>query len=123
MNKDFFPKKVYHCSCLNSVIISCLLDGIYSLTDICKEITQFQTASEKIYCSKCGDKKEDVIFSCTQHMAIVILSVKMYEPEKLPDEATDHCNIKLSDVTKSYCSKCVKKIFTKNVLLLFLYKL
>ena len=111
--KNFFPKKVYHCSCLNSVIISCLLDGIYSLGDICKEINQFKTNLMKIYCVKCGDNNEDVVFSCTQHMAIVIFSVKMHAPEKLPDKATDDCNIELTDETKTYFAKCVKKYLQK----------
>ena len=111
--KYFFPKKVYHCSCVNSVVTSCLLDGIYFLEDICKEINRVKIVNKKIYCSKCGDNMQDAIFTCTEHMAIVIVSVKMYDPEKLPDKATDDCNIELTDITKTYCSKCVKKYLRK----------
>ena len=46
-------------------------------------------------------------------MPIVIVSVKKYDPEKLPDNATDDCNIELTDETKNYCPKCVKKYLQK----------
>ena len=109
--KYFFPKKVYHCSCVNSNIKFCLLNGIYSLEDICKEINQVEI--DNIYCTKCGDNKQDAVFSCTEHMPIVIVSVKKYDPEKLPDNGTDDCNIELTDETKNYCPKCVKKYLQK----------
>ena len=86
--KNFFPQKVYHCSCLDSVIISCLVDGIYSLADICYKISQTDTPSKKLYCAKCGDNKQDVVFSCSDHMAMIIIAVKRYDCTKSPDKST-----------------------------------
>ena len=67
-----FPKKVYHCPCVSLQIKLCLVNGDYSLKDICKKLNQVEVEVEgdnqKIYCSKCGDNMEDVIFSCTKHM-------------------------------------------------------
>ena len=99
--KNFFPQRVYHCSCLHSIIISCLVDGIYSLGDICHQIRQVNTAIKKIYCAKCGDDKQDVIFSCCDHMSMIIFSVKSSDKTT----ASIYCN----DETKNYCIKCVKK--------------
>ena len=107
--KNFFPQKVYHCSCLNSVIISCLVDAIYSLGDICYKISTADTPFKKIYCSKCGDDKKDVVFSCSDHMAIIIFSVKKYDTN--PDKSI--VSVNLYDETKSYCKKCVKKYLQK----------
>ena len=60
--KKFFPKKVYRCACLD-VIASCLANEIYSLVDICIKVNQ--TIGEKIYCVKCGENRQNAIFSCT----------------------------------------------------------
>ena len=103
--KVFFHKKftIVH-------IVSCLVDGIYSLADICNKIIEVDTPFKKIYYAKCGDNKQDVVFSCTAHMSIVIISVKMYDGEKFSDSTggIDWC-----DETKTYCSKCVKKYLQK----------
>ena len=37
---EFFPEKVYHCSCVSLDVKLCLVNGNYSLTDICNEINQ-----------------------------------------------------------------------------------
>ena len=99
---NFFPQKVYHCSCLDTVIISCLLDGIYSLEGICDKISQVNTVLKKIYCTKCGDKNQHVVFSCTDHMAMVIFEIKEYD-----------CIKQLYNDVKSYCGKCIKKYLQK----------
>ena len=102
--KNFFPKRVYHCSCLHSIIVSCLQDGIYSLGDICHRIRYGNTAIKKIYCAKCSDDKQDVVFSCCDHMAMIIFSVKTKSSSD-KTTASIYCN----DETKNYCIKCVKK--------------
>ena len=107
---NFFPQKVYHCSCLNTVIISCLVDGLYCLGDICNKISQTDTPSKKLFCAKCGDEKKDVIFSCTDHMAMIIFSVKRYN-YKNPNNST--ATIHFYDETKGYCRRCVKKYLQK----------
>ena len=105
--KNFFPPKVYHCSCLNTAVTSCLVDGVYSLRDICYKISRDDTSPKKLYCAKCGHDKKDVIFSCCDHMAMAIFSVKRYDCTKSPDEST--ASVYLKDETKTYCQGCVKK--------------
>ena len=56
--KKFFPQS------------SCLANEIYSLLDICFKVNQ--TIREKIYCVKCGENQQDAIFSCGDHMPMVI---------------------------------------------------
>ena len=101
--KCFFPQKVYYCSCVKSIIISCLLDGMYSLGDICNEITQVDTFFKKIYCTKCGDNKQNVIFSCTGHMPMVIFDSKPAVNGNI------YCLIK----RKINCRICIKKYLQK----------
>ena len=106
--KYFFPKKVYRCACLGRVIASCLLDKIYSLADICDKINETNcTNSEKIYCVKCGENKQDVIFSCGDHMAMIIFAVKRDDCTQSSDKTT--ATIYFRDETKTYCRTCVKK--------------
>lgn len=66
--KKMFPEKVYHCPCVAFEIKLCLVNGHYSLKDICKTLNQKVNANRKIYCSKCGDN--EAIFSCREHMSL-----------------------------------------------------
>ena len=100
--KKFFPKKVYRCDCLVRVITSCLADKIYSLGDICLKVNQ--TIGKQIYCVKCGKNRQNVIFSCTDHMPMVIFGVKTSQSTP---------TISLCDETKTYCRICVKKYLQK----------
>ena len=65
-----FPKTVYHCSCVDLEIKLCLVNGHYSLKDIVKKLNE-KVAFHKIYCLKCGDNLENVIFSCRKHMSLI----------------------------------------------------
>ena len=98
--KKFFPQKVYRCSCLEHVIASCLLNEIYSFIDICVKVNQ--TVREKIFCTKCGENKQDVIFTCTGHIPLIILTV---ETSQSIDGQTSYY---FRDETKTYCPICVK---------------
>ena len=98
--KKFFPQKVYRCSCLEYVIASCLLNEIYSLVDICVKVNQ--TVREKIFCTKCGENKQDAIFTCTAHIPLIILAV---ETSQSFDGQTTYY---FRDETKTYCPICVK---------------
>ena len=73
LDLKMFPKKVYHCSCVDLEIKLCLVNGDYSLKDICKKLNEVNIG-QKIYCSKCGDNMEDAIFSCFEHMSLVIVN-------------------------------------------------
>ena len=102
--KYFFPEKVYRCACLGRVIASCLVDEIYSLADICKKVDE--TNCEKIYCVRCGENKQNAIFSCGDHMAMIIFAVETYNTQS-SDQTTG--TISFSDKTKTYCPICVRK--------------
>ena len=92
---DFFPEKVYHCSCLSLNVKLCLVNGNYSFIDICNEINQ--TSGEKIFCSRCGDNKQYVILSCLKHMALVVFS------QQISDDY-----VELTIQTKDKCLRCIK---------------
>ena len=74
-----------------------MVNGNYSLKDICKTLNQ-KIDERKIYCSKCGDDLQDVIFSCTEHMHLVIFSIKK-----------DNGYIELTEEIKKSCKYCLKK--------------
>ena len=93
---DFFPKKVYHCSCINLNIKLCLVKGDYSFKDICNKLNQVE--GDKLYVSKCGDNLQDVVFSCIDHMALVVFS------EKMCDDYSE-----FNKKTKDSCLRCIKK--------------
>ena len=103
--KYFFPQKVYRCACLGRVIASCLVDEIYSLVDICKKVNEI--SCEKIYCVKCGENKENTIFSCGDHMAMIIFAYNTQSS----DQTTG--TISFRDETKTYCRICVRKYLQK----------
>ena len=65
-----FPKKVYHCPCASLLIKLCLVNGHYSFRDICKYVTQ-KLNGNNVYCCKCGDHLENVVFSCKKHMCLM----------------------------------------------------
>lgn len=95
---DFLPKKVYHCSCADLTIKLCLVNGDYSVKDICNKLKLNQLDCDKLYCTKCGDNMEDVIFSCINHMKLVVFSEKICENY-----------IELNEENKNNCKRCIKK--------------
>ena len=100
MYKKFYPEKVYRCACLGRVIATCLADQIYSLVDICKKVNE--TIREKIFCVKCGENEQNAIFSCCDHMPMVIFAVET-------SQSFGRTTISFRDEAKSYCRICVKK--------------
>ena len=91
-----YPEKVYHCSCMSLDIKLCLVNRLYSLKDICKKLNQ--TNGDKIYCSKCGDKNQYVIFSCLKHMAMVVFYPEMQDGY-----------LELTEQNKNCCLRCIQK--------------
>ena len=65
-----FPKNVYHCPCVNLQIKLCLVNGQYSLTDICEKVRK-EIVGDNIYYCKCGNESEHAIFSCKKHMRMI----------------------------------------------------
>ena len=96
--KKLFPQKIYRCDCLSGVIASCSANKIYSLADICIKVNK--TIGGKIYCVTCGKNRKNAVFSCTDHMPLVIFAVETSQFSG---------TINLSNETKSYCPICIKK--------------
>ena len=97
MNKliDFFPEKVYFCDCLQKNIDNC--SKPCSLRDICIEIND--NDGSKIFCVKCGDEKQDVVFSCGKHLTMGTFAVELHGNNvTLIENSTGH-----------YCLSCIKK--------------
>ena len=92
-----YPDKVYHCQCVSLDIKLCLVNGEYSLKDICKKLRESKV-NRKLYCCKCGDGKRDVIFSCVDHMQLTIFTVKH-----------DNEYVHLDENSKNSCKCCIKK--------------
>ena len=97
MNKlrDFFPRTVYFCDCLQEIIDNC--SKSCSLQDICNEINM--TDGKMIYCVRCGDEKQDVVFSCGNHLIMGTFAVEL-----------NGNNVTIIEsLTGHYCLSCVKK--------------
>ena len=99
----FFPKKVYRCACLGKVISSCFQHGIYALSDIIDGIKETEYTETKILCVKCGQHDENVVFSCADHMSVLVIVAMRYKCTELPNET----NITVSGQT--YCRGCIRK--------------
>ena len=89
-----YPNKVYHCPCVSLDIKLSLVNGEYSLKDICKRLNQSKD-HRRIYCCKCNDAS--VVFSCINHIPVVIFPVKK-----------DGSYFKLDAKTKN-CRRCLRK--------------
>ena len=104
----FFPRKVYRCACLGQVITSCLHNGIYALSDIIDEIKQVECdESKRTFCVKCGQNNADVVFSCANHMSILIIVAMRYNCTEPPNET--NVTIDIFDGSKNYCCGCIRK--------------
>ena len=88
-----FPNKVYYCPCLKIDVMMCLVNGDYSLKDITTRLLKSK-AKKLFYCTRCGDDRQNVIFSCTDHMKLKTFLV-----------GDGH----LSDEHRNNCRNCLKK--------------
>ena len=63
-HSDFFPKKVYRCPCLLSVLYDCCENDLYSFTEIHDEVVQYtlEKGFGRIFATKCGEELKDCIF-------------------------------------------------------------
>ena len=96
MNKiiAFFPEVVYYCDCLQEIIDEC--EKPSSLQDIYNKI---DIKGDTIYCTKCGDDKKDVVFSCTKHLTMETFAVEIHNNNVVVIETG----------ARNYCLSCVKK--------------
>ena len=99
---NVYPKTVYFCNCLKMVIEKCKKAS--SLQDLCNEINNNDTGDSIIYCSKCGDGKQDVVLSCSNHLAMGTFVIQYVENDSVAMVATD----------KLFCLSCIKRYLRKN---------
>ena len=91
---NFYPKTVYFCNCLTMVIEKCKKGS--SLQNLCDEINKNDTDDVTIYCSKCGDAKQDVVFSCGNHMQARVIQIV-------------EADVTLHVTEKHFCLNCIKR--------------
>ena len=99
---NVYPKTVYFCNCLKTVIEKCKKAS--SLQDLCNEINNNDTGDSIIYCSKCGDGKQDAVFSCSDHLSMGSFVVQYVDNESVRMVAQD----------KHFCLTCIKRHLSKN---------
>ena len=99
---NFYPKTVYFCDCLKLVIGECEKGS--SLQDFCNEINNKQTTGNCIYSVKCGDKKQDNVFSCLDHIPMGSFHIQYIANDVR----------KLETINESFCLICIKKYLRQN---------
>ena len=103
----FFPKKVYRCTCLGVVITFCFKRGIYAFTDIADEIIKTRCCeTTKIFCVRCGRDDENVVFTCADHVSVLVVIAIPYKCTELPNETNITVTI---DGRQAYCCGCIRK--------------
>ena len=98
--RDFFPRGVYFCECLQTNIDNCLKPC--SLQDICDKINETDS-NTIIYCVKCGDEKLDVVFSCYEHLTMDFFTMELHSNK-----------ITLIESSTRHCLSCIKKFLEKK---------
>ena len=97
---NIYPETVYFCDCLKVTIVE-KCKGC-SLQDLVNQINN--SGSSIIYCSRCGDGKQDVVLSCANHLAMGTYTVQY--------NANDSALMVTTD--KSYCLNCIKGYLRRN---------
>ena len=99
---NFYPETVYFCDCLKMVIGQCKKAS--SLQDFCNEINDKNNTGNCIYSVKCGDKKQDNVFSCLNHIPMGTFNIQ-YTANGIRE---------LEVLNESFCLTCIKKYLRKN---------
>ena len=94
---NVYPKTVYFCDCLKMVIEKCKKES--SLQDLVNEINDSNTGDSIIYCSRCGDAKQDVVLSCANHLAMGTFVIQYVKNDSVAMAVTD----------KLFCLSCIKR--------------
>ena len=97
-----YPNKVYYCPCLKIDVMMCLINGDYSLMDIISKLKNSKV-KKLFYCTKCGDQKRNVIFSCVDHMK---LKTFLVGDEYLTEEHRNNCTRCIKKYLKTAYSCC-----------------
>ena len=107
--EDFFPKKVYRCPCVLSAVKHCFENDEHSLGEILESVKSFDYGDllsfSEIFCTKVGNKKEDCLIFCIEHLRIILISKRKFKC------TTEDCKnmLVIPIFDKWYCRGCVKK--------------
>ena len=116
----FFPRKVFRCPCLLSVIDDCHENDLNSFVEIYEEVIHFsvERGLGKIFAMKCGEELNDCIFCCHNCVSVIILGMKDYDctdTEMAFDNLTIFFNKdETSVVGKTFCKGCIKHYLRKS---------
>ena len=116
----FFPRKVFRCPCLLSVIDDCHENDLNSFVEIYEEVIHFsvERGLGKIFAMKCGEELNDCIFCCHNCVSVIILGMKDYDctdTEMAFDNLTIFVNkSETSVVGKTFCKGCIKHYLRKS---------
>ena len=99
---NFYPKTVYFCDCLKMAIGQCEKNS--SLQDFLNEINDKNSTGNCIYSVKCGDKKQDNVFSCLNHIPMGTFNIQY----------TANGVRRLETLNSSFCLTCIKKYLRRN---------
>ena len=116
----FFPRKVFRCPCLLSVIDDCHENDLNSFVEIYEEVVHFsvERGLGKIFAMKCGEELNDCIFCCHNCVSVIILGMKDYDctdTEMAFDNLTTFFNkSETSVVGKTFCKGCIKHYLRKS---------
>ena len=109
-NEYFFPSEVFRRACLGTMIQKCYDKGIFSLVDIVDEISKYSFVEDdinKVFVVKCGDDNKDCIFTCENHLGIILFAKKKFSCTDIPNDA----NITITyccGKTETYCTGCIR---------------
>ena len=107
--EDFFPIKIYRCPCVLSAVKHCFENGEHSLREILESVKSFDYGEplhfSEIFCTKVGNKKEDCLIACIEHLRIVLISKRKIKC------TTEDCEntLVIPIFEERYCRGCVKK--------------
>ena len=116
----FFPRKVFRCPCLLSVIDDCHENDLNSFVEIYEEVIHFSVGRGlgKIFAMKCGEELNDCIFCCHNCVSVIILGMKDYDctdTEMAFDNLTIFVNkSETSVIGKTFCKGCIKHYLRKS---------
>ena len=116
----FFPKKVFRCPCLLSVIDDCHEHDLNSFVELHDEVVQFslERGIGKIFAMRCGENLNDCIFCCHNCVSVIILGIKDYDctdTEMAFDNLTIFVNkSETSVIGKTFCKGCIKHYLRKS---------
>ena len=117
---NFFPEKVYRCSCVIDVIDDCHLNELDSFPELHDEVFRYvlERGLPKVYALKCGEELKDRIFCCSDHLSVMILGKKKYDctAEITFENLTIYYNEdKQNCIGKTFCKGCIKKYLRESI--------